>query len=184
MRSPATLVVALGLANFTILQTFISETVFKTMRELQHSWEVAHELFLLYLREIEWDATRATNFANVYRQGMQDTLLTQARSNASTFFRTRGANPRAGSPSFNTNVCQVIEWNGRSSESSQKCCVSWNLNKEHTSRQLASDGTCLFAHRCMQYVSDKGPYGQCRGNHRKSECTYDEGKKLARPFKA
>ena len=178
------IVVALGLANYSILSGFITETVFKTMRELQQSWEVAHELFLLYLREIEWDSTRLTNFANVYNQGKQDTLLAQARSNAAAFFRTRGGAPRAGTPNFELDVCQPIEWNGQSTEASARCCVSWNLNKDHNYRQLSTDGTCLFAHRCMQYVSDKGPYGQCRGNHRKSECKYDESKKLAKPLKA
>lgn len=173
---------ALWMANFSIVQSFISEVVFKTIRELKQGWEVAHELFLLYLREIEWDATRASSFANVYRQGMQDTLLTQARSNAAAFFRTLRKETAGGVAG--SSVCQPIEWNGRSTESSQKCCVSWNLTKDHTARQLASDGTCLFAHRCMQYVSDKGPYGQCRGNHRKSECNYDEDKKLAKPLKA
>jgi hypothetical protein len=57
------------------------------------------------------------------------------------------------------------------------------LGKPHSSSQLATDGTCRYAHICMQWVSDKGPGGQCRGAHKKSECPYAADKKVDKPLK-
>lgn len=50
------------------------------------------------------------------------------------------------------------------------------------SAHLKPDGTCTFAHKCNQFVSDKGPGGYCMGPHaRCNGCDYDATKKLRSP---
>ena len=52
----------------------------------------------------------------------------------------------------------------------------------YVSSDLKPDGTCTLAHKCNQFVSDKGPGGYCMGPHaRCTGCDYDAGKKLRAP---
>ena len=56
------------------------------------------------------------------------------------------------------------------------------LKSASACKKLKPDGTCVFAHRCNQFVSDKGPSGYCFGAHaRCTGCNYDAGKKLRAP---
>jgi hypothetical protein len=41
--------------------------VHKSMRDLELTWQLTHELWLLYLRDIEMDVTKTLNFANCVR---------------------------------------------------------------------------------------------------------------------
>ena len=171
-------VAALGLAHFSIVCNFISDVVHKARRELHLGWEICHELFLLYMNEIQVDVTKTLNFANVFGRGKHDTLIAQAKVNALLFFRTRAGTAQPG-PASSTK----IEWNGKSTSSAAKCCVSWNLGKSHPASCLDASGTCLHKHVCMQYVTDKGPGGQCLGKHPRTECTYPADKRCSSPTK-
>ena len=170
------LLVVLGLVAAPVIMTFIKEAVFDVKRRLNLSWQVCHELFVLYLDRIETDVSRVLHFGNILERGMFDTLLTQAKANEVVCFRTRGENPRAGAP---TNVT----WNGKYTATSKQPCMAYNKGTEHTSGSLDADGTCRFNHCCMQWVDDKGPRGICGGAHPKGECTYDANHKLDGPRK-
>ena len=170
------LLAVLGLVHVSVIMTFIKEAVFDVKRRLSLSWQVCHELFVLYLDRIETDVTRALHFGNILERGMFDTMLTQAKANEVICFRTRGENPRAGAP---TNV----SWNGKYTSTSKQPCMAYNKGTEHTSGSLDADGTCRFNHVCMQWVDDKGPRGICGGAHPKGECTYDAKHKLDGPRK-
>ena len=122
------------------------------MRELQLSWQVAYSYFMCYLNEIDSDTTGQLNFANVYERGKSDTLLSKAKVDAAAFFRTRGGTPRLGG---------AVEWTGNFNAGSKKCCIAYNTGTDHTAAQLDDAGNCRFKHACMQWVSDKGPAGQC-----------------------
>jgi hypothetical protein len=50
-----------------------------------------------------------------------------------------------------------------------------------SSSSTISGGTCICAHKCNQFVSDKGANGYCFGDHVRPDCKYDDAKKLKAP---
>jgi|EP00900_Chrysochromulina_parva_P015106 hypothetical protein len=176
-------VIALGLASATIVIKFIDDIVFGTIR-MKESFQVAHELVICYFREMDFDPARVLHMGNVFRRGGQDTLLSEARRNAAAFFRAGGGNlqPKGNNDEKLGNVKTIknTKPNGKSDESSKKPCPDFNGGRP--CKNLKSDGTCTFAHKCNQFVSDKGPNGYCMGPHaRCNGCDYDAGKKLRAP---
>jgi hypothetical protein len=69
-------IIALGLASATIVLKFMDDVVFATIR-MKETFRVAHELFIIYLREMDFDPARALHMGNVFRRGGQDTLLSE-----------------------------------------------------------------------------------------------------------
>jgi hypothetical protein len=176
-------VIALGLASATIVIKFIDDIVFGAIR-MKESFQVAHELVICYFREMDFDPARALHMGNVFRRGGQDTLLSEARRNAAAFFRAGGGNlqPKGNNDDKLGNIKAIknIKPNGKSDESNKKPCPDFNGGRP--CKNLKSDGTCTFAHKCNQFVSDKGPGGYCMGPHaRCNGCDYDAGKKLRAP---
>ena len=170
--------VAMGVANFAVMMQFFDDVVWRPMRELDLTWQVAYELVMTYIEEIERDVTRSLHFANVYARGKHDTLLAKARASSAAFFRTRGGTPRAGGPTPNAAVTAAAKtWNGKFTAGASRACVAYNRGLAHLPANLADDGTCVHDHVCMQFVSDKGKGGQCRGAHRFTECDYEPSKK-------
>jgi hypothetical protein len=168
-------ILALGIATPTILLKFIDDVVWGALR-MKESWKCAHELLVLYVREIDVDSTRTVHLGNVFRRGGQDTLLTEARRNVETFFRPVGGNPSGEGHTFKA----ATKPNGKFDSSSTKACVDYNLGR--TCKKLKDDGTCQFNHKCNQFVTDKGPGGMCFGTHaRCNGCDYDASKKCSRP---
>ena len=176
-------VIALGLASATIVIKFIDDTVFGTIR-MGEPFTVAHELILCYFREMDFDPARLLHMGNVFRRGGQDTLLSEARRNAAAFFRVGGGNlqPKGNNDDKlgNIKTVKTTKPNGKSDESSKKPCPDFNGGRP--CKNLKPDGTCTLAHKCNQFVSDKGPGGYCMGPHaRCTGCDYDAGKKLRAP---
>jgi hypothetical protein len=179
-------IVALGLASATIVHKFMDDVVFATVR-MKESFGVAHELLICYFREIDFDPARALHMGNVFRRGGQDTLLSEARRNAAAFFRTCGANPQLdGAKNQGDRATKTLKPdlkpNGKHDDSSKKPCPDFNAGRP--CRTLKPDGSCVFAHKCNQFVSDKGPLGYCFGPHaRCTGCAYADDKKLKSPAK-
>ena len=174
-------VIALGLASATIVIKFIDDVVFGSIR-MKETFPVAHELVICYLREIDFDPARLLHLGNVFRRGGQDTLLSEARRNAAAFFRAGGGNlqPIKGTNDDKVKTNKDIKPNGKSDESSKKPCPDFNGGRP--CKHLKPDGTCTFAHKCNQFVSDKGPGGYCMGPHARCKgCDYDATKKLRAP---
>ena len=178
-------IIALGLASATIVLKFMDDVVFATTR-MGEPFDVAHELLLGYLGEIDFDPARLMHMGNVFRRGGQDTLLSEARRNA-VFFRTCGANPQLnGAKNPGDRITKSpkpdLKPNGKHDDSSKKPCPDFNGGRP--CRTLKPDGTCVFAHKCNQFVSDKGPMGYCFGPHaRCNGCNYADDKKLRSPAK-
>jgi hypothetical protein len=179
-------IVALGLASATIVHKFMDDVVFATVR-MRESFGVAHELLVCYLHEIDFDPGRILHMGNVFRRGGQDTLLSEARRNAAVFFRTCVGTPQLDGAKNqgdrnSKNPKPDLKPNGKHDDSSKKPCADFNGGRP--CRALKPDGTCVFAHKCNQFVSDKGPLGYCFGPHaRCNGCTYADDKKLKSPAK-
>ena len=170
-------VAALGVSLY-LLHDFLSKVVFNTLQLLHEDFKVVHELLLIYFRAVETDTTNSLHLGNVFDRGNGDTYLAEARQNAAAFFRPRGGNPQPD----DGKEKQKIEWNGKSTETSKKPCVAFNLGKPHLQNVLKPDGCCKFSHTCMQWVADKGPRGMCGGNHAKIDCDYDAAQKRDTPL--
>jgi hypothetical protein len=151
-------VIALGLASATIVIKFIDDVVFGTVR-MREPFTVAHELVVCYFREMDFDPARVLHMGNVFRRGGQDTLLSEARRNAAAFFRAGGGilQPKGNNDDKLGNVKTIknTKPNGKSDESSKKPCPDFNGGRP--CKNLKPDGTCTFAHKCNQFVSDKMP---------------------------
>jgi hypothetical protein len=71
--------------------------------------------------------------------------------------------------------------NGNGDDKSKRPCADFNAGRP--CKQLKPDGSCVFAHACNQFVSDKGPNGYCFGDHVRPDCKYVDAKKLKAPAK-
>ena len=110
----------------------------------------------------------------VTKSGGMDAKREQAKIQAkahypASFFRSPGGNPGVsgrdrdlGDEVFRGKVSSF-------NESSAKACHAWNYGKPHLAKHV-ENGKCKFFHGCSQWVSDKGPGGQCLDrNHKKGD---------------
>ena len=159
-------VIGLGLIIYPLFAKFIDDVIYGTIR-MKESWQCAHELLVLYLAEIDRDFTRKLNMGNVFRRGGQDTLMAEARRNAVMFFRTRGENPRGDRPTVKYEVGKNL-------------CKDFNAGRP--CQRVDGNGKCLHAHKCDQFVDNKGAAGVCGGAHARCDgCDYDDAHKVKRP---
>ena len=155
---------ALGLCSVLIITGFFEHVVFDTMRRGE-SWHLAHELLLVMFRRIE-DSGGKLSFANAYNESYLNAVVEEAQVNCQKVygkcFRSRaGKALESETPSA---------FNGKSTRGTSPC-QAFNAGREHTGKELKSDGTCKFCHVCDHWVSDKGKKGRCMDkNHCRSEC--------------
>ena len=160
---------AAGLGNLLTLGAFVRDVVYDTMSVHKRTWMIAHELFLVYLELVETTTDVSITIANVYAKGAQDTLMQQALLNAERHFGTggpsqsifRGRGPGGG---------DELKWNGAFNKDAARCCLAFNLGRDHTAKQLTDKGKCQFNHVCDAWVTGKGKNGQCGGRHPRVKC--------------
>ena len=160
---------AAGLGNLLTLGAFVRDVVYDTMSVHERPWAVAHELFLVYLEYVETSTDPSVTVANVYSKGSQDTLMQQALLNTERHFgaASRPQIFRARAPGTEGGE---IKWNGAFNRDAQRCCLAFNLGREHTAKQLTEKGKCNFNHVCDAWVTGKGKNGQCGGKHARINC--------------
>ena len=166
----------LGLCNLLLITFLQREVVYDTMLRDGHPWQFAHELFLVYLEDI--DLHPELNFNTVLKDGSVDRRHRSAdvamcqHYGLPSIFRSTGT----GSSST-ARTGDAAAWNGRSSERAAKACVDFNLGKECT--HLFANGTCRFKHCCDAWVTNKGKDGIC-GSTKHTRNTCDNPDKGAR----
>ena len=160
---------ATGLGNVLVLGEFLRDVVYDTMLKHGHSWQVAHELFLVYLEAVETSSDDAVNIRTVFVNGSQDTYLKRATDSASVEFKGVPLKPGVNK-SLPTVSDGEIKWNGNYNRKATTPCFSFNMGTPHPSRSLDEKGTCKHNHVCDHWVSDKGPRGTCGGKHPRSRC--------------
>jgi hypothetical protein len=170
-------IVGLGLTLFPVAARFLDDVAYGAIR-MREGWQVAHELLVIYFKEIDMDMTNSLSLANVFggcKRGGHDSFLGEARRNVEAFFRTRSGALREGSPSKTAN--------GKFNDKSDRACKDYNAGRPCA--RLDSSGACVFNHKCNQFVSDKGKNGVCFGAHPRCEgCSYAADKKCAKPATA
>ena len=178
-----------GLTNSLAILPFLEDCIYDPVRAGVLPWFVAFELMILYLKLVE-EHPSIYGLANVISaSGGLDAKRKEARISATSnypraFFRTPGGNPGTSgieedSPLNNTNKVVVTSFD----QNATRCCTAWNKGIEHLQRNVVN-GKCKYYHGCEQFVSDKGPGGQCRSTaHKRKDCDYDESKKLSKALK-
>jgi len=177
---------AAGITHTIALSTFLEDAYFEPINNGLH-WAIAFECVILYLRMVEAQPNLYHISTVLFKSGGMDAIRSEALSIAKThypaeFFRGLGGNPRDG-PAIVGD--QDKTFSGRilgDTGSSTRGCAAWNLGNPHLNKHV-ENGRCKFKHACDQFVSDKGPFGQCLGNHKRADCDYDTDKKVAKPVK-
>ena len=182
--------IATGLTNLMSIGPFLEDVVYEPVRLRVLDWPVAFELMIVYLRMVENDPTQWRLSNVVASSGGMDAKRAEAASIAhglyppSLFRRPRGE-PRDVSDNNGAKDGKFYKGEVKGDQSScNKGCTAWNLGNKHLAKHVdANTGICRFRHACDQYVTDKGSGGQCLGNHKRGDCTYDTTKKCSQPFK-
>ena len=169
---------ATGVANVLVTGEFLRDVVFDTMLKHAHTWQVAHELFLVYLEAVETSSDASVNIRNIFTSGSQDTYLKRAQDSAHAEFKSHNASSEEHT---NKKGESSVKWNGNYNKKATTTCFSFNLNQSHPARSLDEKGTCKHLHACDAWVSDKGPGGTCGGNHPRWKCA--NPKKCDKPVK-
>ena len=164
---------ATGLGHILALGEFIRDVVHDTISKLNYTWQLAHELLLVYFEVVETTSDHSINIRNVFAHGSQDTYLKRAndsmRAHYSNVRVKEEANPPAGA-NANKGGGKDVKWNGNYDRNATTTCLSYNLGTEHRAKSLNEKGTCKHNHVCDHWVSDKGPGGTCGGRHPRSKC--------------
>ena len=144
-------------------------TLFDTMIKHGHSWQVAHELFLVYIEAVETSSDDTVHIRSIYANGSQDTYLKRAIDSANSEFKGVPAvvkDPGTATP----GGAGAGKWNGNFNRKATTPCFSFNMGTVHPARSLDDKGTCKHNHVCDHWVSNKGPAGTCGGRHPRSKC--------------
>ena len=181
-----------GVTSLQLISPFLDEVFYEPIRTKECAWPVAFEMILLYLHKVETNPSMY-NLANVVHSvGGLDTNRKVATKLAEglypkavvDLFRAPRVEPRdvtkegekTGDKKFAGTLAGY-------NTASTKGCVVHNLGGQHLAKYVDKN-KCRFFHGCDQYVTDKGPAGQCLStDHVRGDCTYDSSKKCSQPLK-
>jgi hypothetical protein len=168
---------ACGIAHVLTTTVFLRDVVHDTILKLKEPWQVAHELFLVYLEKLENASGNAITMFTVFSNGAHDTLMQRAKDRAKRAFPALNGNGifREGGrrQDDDDERRRGSSWNGAfNRDANAKCCITFNMGrKNHPDSCLDSKGACRFAHACDKFVTDKGPGGICRSTkHHRGTC--------------
>lgn len=156
-----------GLANLLAVQSFTLEVVHQPLAQ-GSSWQMVHELLLVYLEAIETQPARVTmrlTLGTVFGSGSQDTLRARASQRAREYFKLSSV----GFRSPDTHLRDGGKTPGTPGGS--KPCWAFNFGKP--CKDLDANGKCKHAHKCDAFVRKAdGTTGQCGSTeHGRHACT-------------
>ena len=138
---------ATGVANVLMTTPFLEQVVYGELAN-GLDWKVVHELFLIYLREV--DTTPKTDLGSVYNSGKQDTFIRKAHAHAKLYFRSTRGDPAGG---LRQDDGKIYPWNCKCTPSAAKFCTSFNVKADHPARSI-ENGKCIFKHACDRFLVD------------------------------
>ena len=164
---------SLGTCNVLACTKFFRVVAYDTMLRDKLSWQISHELVLVYFEDM--DNSLTLNFGNVVESGGQDSRLARAKVRAEENFKGDGGKGIFRDDEGNK---QLIKFNGNDSKNSTQCCASWNLGNDHPQKALFANGKCRYKHACDRYISDDGK--QCGSvDHKRAGCTHPDAKPIS-----
>ena len=163
---------AIGTCNVLASTHFFRVIAYDTMLRDKLSWQISHELVLVYFEDM--DNSTTLTFGNIIDSGGQDSRLARAKVKAEEHFKDNGK----GIFRDDEGNKQLIKFNGNDSKNATQCCASWNLGNEHPQKALFANGKCRYKHACDRYISDDGK--QCGSTeHKRAACTHPDAKPLS-----
>ena len=125
------------------------------------SWQVAHELFLIYLEKVETCDDGSFTLFTVFNAGAQDTLLARAEDNARKNFGEEIFRREGGVtiiPQQRQAPDGEVKFSGAfNQDASARPCITWNLGRKvHPRSSLNDKGGCLYRHVCDHWLDAKG----------------------------
>ena len=179
-----------GLTPIMAMGPFLDEVVYEPLRVGVLEWPVAFELMIVYLRMVENEPARYSIGTVVGAAGGMDAKRAEATRvakgmYASTCFRRTRVEPRDVDDDKDKKSKGMFKGDVKGhNETGERGCAAWNNGNAHLSKHIdPATNKCKFRHTCNQYVTDKGPGGQCLRNHRRKDgCDYDESKKCSQPL--
>lgn len=185
--------VTLGLATTSALGPFLDDCVYEPVRTNELEWPVAFEMLILYLRRIENSPEMYHVTDVIGKIGGEDRHGKVARRVAEGLypkncFRIARGEPRGHDDgSKNSNGGDGGDFKGEIKGYNHKAtlgCTAYNRGNTHKAKHV-KNGVCKYFHGCDQWVTDKGPRGQCLAtDHKRDDCTYDSSKKCSQPVEA
>ena len=165
---------ATGLANVLVLGPFLEDVVYEPTRIGSLHWAEAFEQLVIYLRLLENNPEGWRMKDVVARAGGLDKREKEAQAAARVYHPAAFFRGPRGEPRDVKNDTTVTSFNANA----KLGCAAWNKDLPHEAKHV-HNGRCKFLHKCDQWVTDKGPKGQCHGNHKRPECDYDPAKKCS-----
>ena len=181
-----------GLANVLALTVFLEDVVYEPLRAGVIVWPVAFESMIIYLRMLESQGGASYNLSTIYHSaGGIDAVRAEATRAAhllypAAFFRSHGGIPSSSRSDGDSNTGNAVYIGNVQADTptSKMGCVAWNRGTDHLAKHVHPNGACKFRHACNVWVIDKGPRGQCLGDHTADECDYDPAKRSEDPVRA
>ena len=190
---------ATGAVSAMALLPFLDNVVWEPVRLGTLPWPVAFELLLVYLNLVE--NSEKLTISTVYEStGGIDAKRAEAEAMARGNYAPDCFRVHGWQPEDRTTGDENDDKTGKKkpgdepyvgtvthSRTSGKGCAAWNLHGEgaaHLKKHVGPGGVCFFRDRCDQFVTDKGPGGQCLGAHRRPDCDYARDKRCNKPLKA
>ena len=182
---------SLGLSPPQIICEFLEATVFDMMRKRGYPWQFSCETLFVMLRKIE-DSQGTFTFVNIHQEVYIQGILDEVRYSMHVHFPSVHPSAYVGHVPFRTlggipgtsddeavkavNDKKVRAWNNKTTDtkddgSDTKPCTAFNQGRPHRHDELYADGTCKKRHVCFNWVSHKGPGGQCCEGHASKDCT-------------
>jgi hypothetical protein len=169
---------ALGVCHVLAATNFFRVVAWDTMLRDKLSWQVAHELVLVYFEDIDNSTTKT--LGNIVESGGQDSRLARAKTNAIEYFKQdplRDIFRESGDGEEGRS--KTLKFNGKDSPAATQCCASHNLGNTHPVKSLFSpSGKCRYFHGCDRYVADDGK--QCRSKeHVRKDCDHPDARPIS-----
>ena len=156
---------ATGVANILISTPFLEEVVYSNLRK-SIDWKVVHELFVIYLQQVD-SSNNTFTLPTVVASGGFDTKMKEAEANAKLCFRGSGGGPRSGGAPSD----KPAPYNCPCNPTKRGACFSFNLMQDHPASSIGTDGKCQFVHKCDKWIEgEDGKKVPCGGNHPRVKC--------------
>ena len=157
---------SMGVANHLATGNFLLHVVHEPVEAGILTWQVAHELLVVYLDAIEVQVATGGSrltLANAWYSGGQDLYLERAvRLAVENFNVSPKKAPREGGSDIFRSPDTVKGNPGG------KPCFAFNFAQEHRSEHLDEQGCCKFAHVCDKRLKSGGTCGSSK--HGRSAC--------------
>ena len=152
----------LGVENTLGSVRFFKDVAYDPLLRDKLPWQLVHELVVVYLEDV--DNSLSLNLGNIFDSGAQDTRMARAKTSALKHYPDLDIFRSSKLQGVREDKDTSVKFNGKSTPTSEKYCLSFNLGGQHSSKHLSSDGSCKFKHACDGWITGAGPKARCNNS--------------------